>query len=442
MPVQGWAAGAQWKLHGVDQAVEALKWKAPVLAATAGALPANTASPDGLVLTADVNGALPAIDGVAVAVGDRVLVKDEGGGTDPRNGIYEVTDLGSAGTPWVLTRTADANTGTELCAGAATIATEGTQAETLFVLATDNPITIGVTALTFAALAVGTLTVEEEGAVVDPSTVVMDFVGDTLTATQTAPGEVQVEQTTAAPNGLSAGQANAEGVSSSVARADHDHGVPTAAPVNVDKSANAEGAAASFARSDHKHDVSTAVAATISGNANAEGASSDLARADHTHMLTTAAPSVNEVPIWDGGDWVAGPQRGSECPQFFGIGVTIAASVTQALAISVLGAVGSPGVDWMACRPGRVLSVSLLASISIAAPGVAVRVLVNGVVLIGPIVLATVTGGVVTPVPIGAGPFPFVKDDQLVVTVENLDATLAIGPLSLQASLGVEVDLP
>ena len=49
------------------------------------------------------NGSLPAIDGVAPALGDRVLIKDDA----EKNGIYTVTSLGSASTKWRLSRTAD-----------------------------------------------------------------------------------------------------------------------------------------------------------------------------------------------------------------------------------------------------------------------------------------------------------------------------------------------
>ena len=288
MALKGWAAGAQYKLFAVNEVLSILKWKQPCRAGTIIALPANTASGDAQTLTADVDGALPAIDGVAMALVDRVLIQDEGDAT--KNGIYEVTDLGSAVTPWVLTRTDDANTGEKLCAGSATIVTEGAvNADDLFVMVTDNPITLGVSDIVWQKLAAGALVVEEEGAVVEAATNVMDFVGDTITASLTAPGEVAVTQTTAAPVSVDK-SANAEGASTSVARADHKHDVDTAAPVSVDKSANAEGASTSLARADHKHDVDTAAPVSVDKSANAEGASTSVARADHKHDVDTAAP--------------------------------------------------------------------------------------------------------------------------------------------------------
>jgi hypothetical protein len=49
-----------------------------------------------------------------VALGDRLLVTAE---FSPKNGIWLVSDLGSAGTPWVLTRATDADTTAELPVG-------------------------------------------------------------------------------------------------------------------------------------------------------------------------------------------------------------------------------------------------------------------------------------------------------------------------------------
>jgi hypothetical protein len=91
--------------------------------ATTAALPASTYNNGtagvGATLTADANGALPAQDGVSVALGDRLLVKNQASALE--NGIYEVTQLGDAGTPWILTRTDDAdNSGSD-----ATLVTRG-----------------------------------------------------------------------------------------------------------------------------------------------------------------------------------------------------------------------------------------------------------------------------------------------------------------------------
>lgn len=121
--------------------------------ATAADLAANTPAGSGVgkTLTADANGALT-VDGVAVANGDRILVKDYGGGASSvHNGIYTVTDLGSAGTPWILTRATDADTDAEVTAGMYTFIAEGsTNANQGFVLVTNDPITVDTTALQFS----------------------------------------------------------------------------------------------------------------------------------------------------------------------------------------------------------------------------------------------------------------------------------------------------
>jgi hypothetical protein len=82
------------------------------------------------------------VDGVALLVNDRILVKNQS--TASQNGIYVVQS-----SAW--TRAADMNADAEIRAGVAVIVTEGTsQAETLWVLTTDGTITIGSTALAFA----------------------------------------------------------------------------------------------------------------------------------------------------------------------------------------------------------------------------------------------------------------------------------------------------
>lgn len=131
----------------VDAARSGLDVKASVRLATAAALPAHTVA--GNVLTASANAAL-SVDGVAVVVGDRILVKDEGGGTSLQNGIYDVTQTGSGAAPWILTRSADADTSAEVTAGMFTFVAEGTaNADSGFVLSTNDAIVLNTTALTF-----------------------------------------------------------------------------------------------------------------------------------------------------------------------------------------------------------------------------------------------------------------------------------------------------
>lgn len=65
-------------------------WKTSVRAATLAALPAYTQNTP-TQLTANANGAFPAVDGVAMVQGDRVLVKSEAGAARANNGIWRLT---------------------------------------------------------------------------------------------------------------------------------------------------------------------------------------------------------------------------------------------------------------------------------------------------------------------------------------------------------------
>jgi hypothetical protein len=123
--------------------------------ATTTALAANTynngASGVGATLTANANGAL-SVDSVAVVVGNRILVKNEV--TQANNGVYTVTQTGSAGAPYILTRASDFDTAgagvDKIDAGDFFLITAGaTQANTSWVQQTPLPITVGTTAIVF-----------------------------------------------------------------------------------------------------------------------------------------------------------------------------------------------------------------------------------------------------------------------------------------------------
>lgn len=117
-------------------AATAQDYKASVRVATT----ANIANLEG--------GAPNALDGIAVALNDRILVKDQA--TPAQNGIYVVTTLGT-GANGAWARATDADGVGELTSGAIVAVEEGaTHADTLWMLTTDGPITIGTTPLTFA----------------------------------------------------------------------------------------------------------------------------------------------------------------------------------------------------------------------------------------------------------------------------------------------------
>jgi hypothetical protein len=135
----------------VDSVAQGLDIKASARLATTGALSAYTfTTTAGGTITGDANGAL-SIDGVTPSVADRILVKNETSGNAPYNGIYVVTTVGDGSTPYVLTRSTDANTSAEVTSGMFVFVEEGTTNDnTGWVLTTNNPITLNTTALVFA----------------------------------------------------------------------------------------------------------------------------------------------------------------------------------------------------------------------------------------------------------------------------------------------------
>jgi hypothetical protein len=92
-------------------------------------------------------GAPNSVDGVNLSVNDRVLVTAQTGSV--QNGIYYVTVLGT-GANGTWTRSIDTDTTGELLSGTIVMVTEGLiYADTQWKLITNDPITIGVTALAF-----------------------------------------------------------------------------------------------------------------------------------------------------------------------------------------------------------------------------------------------------------------------------------------------------
>jgi hypothetical protein len=127
--------------------------------ATTAALPANTynngTSGVGATLTANANGAL-SVDSTLTVVGNRILVKNEVAGAN--NGVYVVTQVGSAGTPYILTRATDfdtAGTGVDqIDEGDFFLVTSGVaNLNTAWVQQTAPPITVGTTAIVFQQFA-------------------------------------------------------------------------------------------------------------------------------------------------------------------------------------------------------------------------------------------------------------------------------------------------
>jgi hypothetical protein len=115
----------------VDNAVVGIDWKASVRAATT----------TNVTIASDLENG-DTLDGVTLATGDRVLVKNQSTGS--QNGIYVVKASGAPD------RSTDADTGAELTSNFAVFVEEGTaNADQGYVLTNDGAITVGTTALTF-----------------------------------------------------------------------------------------------------------------------------------------------------------------------------------------------------------------------------------------------------------------------------------------------------
>jgi len=131
----------------VDSVANGLDVKDSVVVATTANLSA-TYDNDAGTLTAGSNGAI-AIDGVSLTSGDRLLVKDQS--TATQNGIYTVTTVGDGSTAYVLTRSSDADTASELTGGTFFFVEQGsTNADNGYVATHNGVPTFGSTSITFA----------------------------------------------------------------------------------------------------------------------------------------------------------------------------------------------------------------------------------------------------------------------------------------------------
>jgi hypothetical protein len=116
----------------------------------------NGASGVGATLTNAGTQAALVIDGITVAVNDRVLVYQQT--TQTQNGIYVVTNVGSGSTNWILTRSSDAdtyviNSANGLSEGSTVFVQQGaTGAGETYTCNTSGVITFGTTNITFAQI--------------------------------------------------------------------------------------------------------------------------------------------------------------------------------------------------------------------------------------------------------------------------------------------------
>lgn len=118
---------------------------------------ANGTAGAGATLTNNSTLAAISIDGVALNLGERVLVRQQS--TAAQNGIYSVTTVGSGAVAWVLTRATDYDQASEIVEGTATVIEEGTTlVTTMWIMTTNTAITVGTTNITFTQLAGAALT--------------------------------------------------------------------------------------------------------------------------------------------------------------------------------------------------------------------------------------------------------------------------------------------
>ncbi len=126
----------------VDSVAQGLRVKQSVRVATTTNLPISAGTNTTLTLSSGVT----ILDGITLATNDRILVKDQTGAT--QNGLYVYTNSTT------LTRSTDADNspGTgEVVSGIFTFVEEGASyADSGWILATPNPITLGTTGLTFS----------------------------------------------------------------------------------------------------------------------------------------------------------------------------------------------------------------------------------------------------------------------------------------------------
>ena len=131
----------------VDSVKQALDIKDSVKLGTTANLNATYNNGNG-TLTMDATGVVT-IDGVATALNDRILIKDQSTGTE--NGIYTVSTAGAVGVAGVFTRASDADANSEVSGGLFTFVEAGSSnADNAYVLTSvTGTATLGTSTLTF-----------------------------------------------------------------------------------------------------------------------------------------------------------------------------------------------------------------------------------------------------------------------------------------------------
>jgi hypothetical protein len=145
----------RWSEFNFYMYAQGFEPKESVLNATDVELIANyTNGISGVGATLTSNGVqLPIkIDGDFLEIGDRVLVKNQT--TKLQNGIYVVTDKGSASTDWILTRSTDYNTSSDISSYDVVLCINGATNAGKAFRQTQNNVTIGTSDINFIPLSV------------------------------------------------------------------------------------------------------------------------------------------------------------------------------------------------------------------------------------------------------------------------------------------------
>ncbi|HAT1796309.1 TPA: hypothetical protein JBL19_06265 [Legionella pneumophila] len=140
----------------VDSIATGFSFVAPVTVATTANFTStynNGAAGIGATLTATSNGAIN-IDGVALVLNDRVLVKNQT--ATFQNGIYYVSQVGDGSNPAILTRSTDFDTPAEIVPGMLIPVLEGTANQFTIWLNTSDPTTIGTDPIVFVQFGIST----------------------------------------------------------------------------------------------------------------------------------------------------------------------------------------------------------------------------------------------------------------------------------------------
>jgi hypothetical protein len=139
--------GTNWFTLATENWVMNREGLTPALAATS----ANGTNGVGATLTNSGTQSTLVIDGVTLAAGNRVLVKNQTTGL--QNGIYTVTNIGSASTNWILTRATDFDSTSQMDRGKTIDVISGTTNAVTSWMLTSVVATVGTDSITFAKLA-------------------------------------------------------------------------------------------------------------------------------------------------------------------------------------------------------------------------------------------------------------------------------------------------